>query len=277
MHRIAIWATKGGVGKSTVTAGLAHGLRDLNFKVGAMDLDITSTGLHRAFNLLPDLRLPLDTAAERILPLEIDGVKLFCLAWKLTEDACVGWREEGREATVLGEQRHIPGRRDFLTEILTRTVEWGELDFLLYDLPPSSGVETWVFFDSTPDLHGVIVVSQPSEISIVGLKKTIDFLKREERPILGLVENMAFYLCPHCGQESYPFSSRGKDLKHFAKHQGVPFLGSLPQSANTELLKPYFAQLAETVKGATPRVLKSDIRSLRRRVERGVIKGVLRL
>jgi len=277
MRKIALWATKGGVGKTTLTASLARALRDLGFKVGAMDLDITSTGLHKAFSLPGDLRLGLDTSAEKMLPIEKDGVKLFCLAWKLTEDVCVGWREEGKKMEVLGEKKWFPGRKDFLEEVLTKTVEWGDLDFLLYDLPPSSGTDTWVFFDQAPDLYGIIAISQPSAISVVGLKKTIDFIKREQRPILGLVENMASFICPECGKETYPFTSDRIDLKEFARKAKIPFLCSIPQCPDMERLEPHFRRLAEEVLNAEPKVLRQDVFSMKDRLERGIIKGVLRI
>ena len=80
-----------------MTAGLANSLRDLGFRVGAMDVDITSTGLHKAFSLSGDLRVGLHTRSSSTVPIQRDGVKLYCLAWRLTEDSCVGWKEEGSE------------------------------------------------------------------------------------------------------------------------------------------------------------------------------------
>lgn len=276
MRQIALWATKGGVGKSTVTAGLANALRDLGLRVGAMDLDITSTGLHKAFSLPGDLRVGLRTSSSSTTPIERDGIKLYCLAWRLTEDSCVGWREEGSERVIMGERRTIPGRKDFLEELLTKTIDWGELDFLLYDLPPSSGTETWVFFEQTPNLYGVILLSQPSEISVVGLKKTVDFLKRQERPILGLVENMAFALCPCCNTSFYPFASDKVDLKRFCEEAKLPLLATIPQ-ASTEQLKPYFAQLADAVVNSKPKIFKQEVFSLSSRLTRKIIKTGLGL
>lgn len=276
MRQIALWATKGGVGKSTVTAGLANALRDLGLRVGAMDLDITSTGLHKAFSLPGDLRVGLRTSSSSTTPIERDGIKLYCLAWRLTEDSCVGWREEGSERVIMGERRPIPGRKDFLRELLTKTIDWGDLDFLLYDLPPSSGTETWVFFDQTPNLYGVILLCQPAEIAVVGLKKTLDFLKREERPILGLVSNMDGYLCRH-GTVEYQFLSPRVDLERFAKEQKIQFLGSIPQSGEMERVKPHFAKLAQEVIKSKPKVLKQDVLSALSRLERGAIKTVLRI
>lgn len=277
MIEIALWSCKGGTGKSTVTAGLAKALADKGLKVGAMDLDVTSTGLHKAFFLPGNLRVGLSTGAEKMLPLSIEGIKLFCLAWKFTEDACVGWREEGIEEIVAGERKRFPGRKDFLEEVLTKTIDWGnDLDFLLYDLPPSSGTDIFVFFDKTPDLYGVILVSQPSEISVVGLRKTIDFLKREEKPILGLVSNQDGFLNRH-GETEWQFLSPRVDLKKLAKEGKIQFLVSIPQCGNMEKVKPYFGRLAEEVLSSKPKVLRKEVFSLKGKLEREIIKGVLRI
>ncbi|MBA7627471.1 Iron-sulfur cluster carrier protein [subsurface metagenome] len=147
----------------------------------------------------------------------------------------------------------------------------------MLDLPPSTSDETFSFFNCLPDLLGVILISQPSEISVVGLRKTIDFLKREEKPILGLVENMALCLCPQCGAEFYPFVSGGVDLKKLARQEGIPFLVSIPQVDTMDKLKPYFDGLAEKVIRAEGKVLKQDVLSIGAKLERAVIKKGLGL
>lgn len=213
-----------------------------------------------------------------MLPPVIDGIKLFCLSSKFTEDAAVGWIETEREIN-LGDGSKVvdKGRRGFIKEILTSAIDWGELDYLICDLPPASGTEVLSFFDYLQDLYGVILVSQPSEIAVVGLRKTVDYLKTNQKPILGLVENMALCLCPHCGKEFYPFISPGVDLKKLAQEEHIPFLVSIPQVSDMRELKPYFDELADKIIKAEARVLKQDVLSIGAKLERAVIKKGLGL
>ncbi|GAI96514.1 unnamed protein product, partial [marine sediment metagenome] len=128
-----------------------------------------------------------------------------------------------------------------------------------------------------PELYGVILVSQPSEIATVGLRKTVDFLKSNRNPILGLVENMAMCLCPQCGATFYPFTSPRVDLRTLAREDGIPFLLSFPQVSEMSQLKPYFDELAEKVIKAEGKVLKQDVLTMGARLERTIIKKGLRL
>jgi len=140
------------------------------------------------------------------------------------------------------------------------------------DLPPSTSEETFTFFDCIPDLYGVVLVSQPSEIACVGLLKTIDFLKNQQIPICGLVENMSSCLCPYCGKEFYPFTSKGVDLKQLAKSNNVPYLLSIPQVDSMDKLEPYFLSLAKMVLGAQGKAVDQYMFSKRAKVKRGVLK-----
>lgn len=276
---IAIFSVKGGVGKSTISAGLCYALRDKGYKdkVGYQEVDISGTSGHRAFGVNPP-RLGLDTKNQKLLPPLVDGIRMFPLASKFTESACVGWRSSDRELQLSSGDKVIDkGRTGFIEEILTRAVDWGDVEWLVLDLPPSTSDETFAFFKCLPDLYGVVLISQPSEISVVGLRKTIDFLKTNQKSILGLVENMAVCLCPQCGAEFYPFVSAGVDLKKLAREEGIPFLVSIPQVSDMSQLKPYFDELAEKVIKAEGKVLKQDVLSMGARLERGIIKKGLGL
>ena len=275
MIKIAVYSVKGGVGKSSVSAGLCYALRDLGLRVGYCEIDISGTSGHKAFGLKAPPLIELDTFQEKMIPPLVNGVRVFCLASKFTEDSAVGWRDMDREVQLSNGHKVVDkGRRGFIEEILTKTIDWVDTEWVVYDLPPSTSTEVWAYFNYIEDLFGVIVVSQPSEISVVGLKKTIDFLKREQRPILGMVSNMDGYLCKH-GEVEYQFTSPRVDLKALAKQEKIRFLVSIPQSGNIETLKPYFATLAEQVLQAEPKVLKKDQFSLRERTERRLIKGIL--
>ncbi len=276
MLKIAVFAVKGGVGKSTVSAGLCYALRDKGYRVGYLEVDISGTSGHRAFGIDPP-RLGLGTKNQKLIPPLVDGIRMFPLASKFTEDAAVGWRSADRELQVGGDKVIDKGRTGFIEEILTRAVDWGDTEWLVLDLPPSTSDETFAFFNCLPDLYGVILVSQPSAIATVGLRKTIDFLKSNQKPILGLVENMGMCLCPQCGAEFYPFVSAGVDLKKLAREEGIPFLVSIPQVDDMNKLKPYFSELADKVIKAEGKVLKQDVLSMTARLERAVIKKGLGL
>jgi ATP-binding protein involved in chromosome partitioning len=276
MRKVAVQSVKGGVGKSTVSAGLCYALRDLGQQVGYLELDISGTSGHRAFGLDPQSmpRLGLKTETSQLVPPTIQGIKMYPLAMKFTEDFSVAWRESDQNILLSGGDTAInTGRRGFIQETLTRGVDWGELDWLVIDLPPSTGQDVMNFYAYIEDLFGVLLISQPSEIAVVGLKKTIDFLKTEERPIIGLVENMGRVLCPHCRKEFYPFTSRGVDLHKLADKEGIPFLVSIPQVDSMERLQPYFAELSRKIMGAKPKVFRQDVFSGRRRLVRD-LQGV---
>jgi len=274
MRKIAIWRVKGGCGKSTVCAGLCYSLRDKGFKVGYLEIDLSGTSGHRAFGIDPP-RLNLDTREGKLIPPVVEGIKMFPLASHFSEEACVAWRM-GQTEIDLGDQRElVPGKVDFIKSILTDAVDWGDLHWLILDLPPSSDDSTFTFFEVLTDLYGVILVTQPSRISVVGMTKTLDFLKVNGKPILGLVENMAFALCPHCGGEFYPFTSERAEIDKLAKKEGLPVLGSIPQAQDMGQLKSYFDELASRLVKTRPRVLRHKVFSKRvrargKRVEVGL-------
>lgn len=277
MQKIAVQSVKGGVGKSTISAGLCYALRDKGYKVGYLEVDISGTSGHRAFGVDPP-KLGLDTKNQKLIPPLVDGIRMFPLASKFTESACVGWRSSDRELQLSSGDKVVDkGRTGFIEEILTRAVDWGDTEWLVLDLPPSTSDETFAFFKCLPELYGVILVSQPSSISVVGLRKTIDFLKTNQRPILGLVENMGKVLCPYCSQEFYSFTSSAVDLKKLAREESIPFLVSIPQVSDMSQLKPYFDELAEKVIKAEGKVLKQAVLSRGARLERGIIKKGLGL
>jgi hypothetical protein len=139
----------------------------------------------------------------------------------------------------------------------------------------NSNEETFTFFECIPDLYGVVLVSQPSEIACVGLLKTIDFLKNEQVPVLGIVENMAACLCPFCNKEFYPFTSKGVDLKKLAKDRDIPYLLSIPQVDSMEKLEPYFLSLAKMVVAGPGKVVDQYVFSKRAQLKRSVVKTTL--
>lgn len=277
MQKIAVWSVKGGCGKSTISAGLCYALRDMGYKVGYQEVDTSGQSGHKAFRLSAAPKLGLDTANSRIIPPVVDGIRLYCLASRFAEEAAVGWRgSDIKRKLSNGEEIIDKGRRGFIEETLTRGVDWKDTECIIYDLPPSTSDETFAYFDFIVDLQGVILISQPSQISVIGLMKTIDFLKTKQMPICGIVENMAYFLTPD-GQSFYPFVSPGVDVKKLAQDKGIAFLVSIPQVDSMDRLKPYFDELADKVIHSKGKVYKQEVLSTRAKLERAVIKKGLGL
>ena len=303
MKKIAIVALKGGVGKSSMVAGLGLALVEKRFKVGFLDIDVTGSNLFSALNLPHSPKWKLDTANEKVVVPEVNGYWLLSIASHAGEEYAVLW--EGSHHRELVDARNRLGelkimvdscgvtmeeleavRRGiddvlasskwrFVSELLSELiVTWPErLDFLIADLPPSTSNEMFSFFEQVKDLFGVIIVSQPTEISTIGLLRTIDLLRHKQIPIIGLVANQDGFLTRH-GEIEYQFLSPYVDLREIAKKAEIPFLVSIPQTGESLKLKPYFSELAEKVIGSRPVVLKEI--TFTKRLKRKVIKGIAR-
>jgi Mrp family chromosome partitioning ATPase len=143
--------------------------------------------------------------------------------------------------------------------MLSTQVEWPEdTEILLADMPPSTASEVFSFFDNMSGLLGCLIVTQPSEISALGMTRTIDFLRHKQIPIMGLVTMMDGYLCPHCGKVSHQLLSPKLAMEKVARECGVPFLISIPQTPDVGLLKPYFDRLAKMILKCRPITLRKQ-------------------
>jgi ATP-binding protein involved in chromosome partitioning len=208
-HRtlIAIGSGKGGVGKSTVTANLAVARARAGEKVGLIDADVygpsqpTLLGKHDK----PEGR------DDKLLPAEAHGIKFLSLGQLVSPGHALAWR--GPMAT---------GALANLVE-----AEWGDAELLLVDLPPGTGdVQLSLIQRSRP--AGAVIVSTPQDLSLIDARRAVDLFNKTSVPVLGVIENMATYICPHCGEQSHPFGSGGAEAA--ADEMGVPFLGRLPLS-----------------------------------------------
>jgi len=304
MKKIAIVALKGGVGKSSVVAGLGLALVVKKFKVGLLDIDITGSNLFSALGLEHSPKWRLDSVNERIVVPEVNGFWLLSIASHVGEEYAVLWegshnaeltdaRDRIKQIAIHSLHTQKPDieslesiRRQiddvlasskwrFVSELLSdEIVTWPEpLDFMIADLPPSTSNEMFSFFDQVKDLFGVVIVSQPAKISSIGLERTIDLLRTRQIPIIGLVANQDGFLNKH-GEIEYQFLSPRVDLKEVAKKADIPFLASIPQTGDGEILKPYFLELAEKVIDSKPVVLK-EVTTMRR-LKRKVVKGIAR-
>jgi len=208
-HKIAIISGKGGVGKSTVTVNLAAAFAMQGKRVGILDADIHGPSVPRLLGLEGK---QAKTGPTGTFPVEGPlGLKVMSIDFFLAEQMPTIWRGPLKMKAI----------RQFLTEIV-----WGELDYLFIDLPPGTGDEPLSIAQLLPDLGGVIIVTMPSVLSSSIVKKAITFAQTMKLPIIGVVENMSGFVCPHCGTKTEIFQSGG-GIK-LAQEEGVRFLGSIP-------------------------------------------------
>jgi len=205
-HVIAISSGKGGVGKSTVAVNLACAIALTGAKVGLMDADLYG----------PNIPMMMGSAAGpeqrdgKIIPAESYGVKLISMAYLVPEEAPLVWR---------GPMVH-----QYL-QAFFRDVLWGDLDYLLIDLPPGTG-DVQLSLSQMVPLAGAITVTTPQEVALHDVRKGMAMFQKVNVPLLGIIENMSFFLCGHCGERTEIFSHGGG--KRAAEKVGVPFLGSIP-------------------------------------------------
>jgi len=208
-HKIAIISGKGGVGKSTVTVNLAAAFAKKGFKVGVLDADIHGPSVPK---LLGVDGHTAKTTAVGVLPVAGPlGIEVMSIDFFLPEQAPTIWRGPLKMRAI----------RQFLVDIV-----WGELDFLFIDLPPGTGDEPLSIAQLLPELDGVVIVTMPTGLSSIVVKKAITFAERLNMPIIGVVENMSGFICPHCGKKTEIFGSGGGEK--MSREVGVPFLGSIP-------------------------------------------------
>jgi len=211
-QKIVVLSGKGGVGKSTVTVNLAIALASQGHpgRVGVLDADITGPTIPK---MLGVRGLRLDVGQPGIIPARGPlGTRAVSMDFLLPSDETpVIWRGPLKSMAI----------RQFLSEVL-----WGDLDFLLVDLPPGTGDEALTVMQSIPNIGGVVIVTIPSEVSQLVVKKAVTFTGQLKAPILGIVENMSGFICPKCGTEISIFRTGGGEK--IAEELGVPFLGKIP-------------------------------------------------
>jgi ATP-binding protein involved in chromosome partitioning len=211
-NRIAIVSGKGGVGKSTVTAGIALKLAKEGYSVGVLDADVSGPNMP---HLLGVETKKIGACAEGLLPVEAAyGIKVTSMESLIeSSDSPVIWRGPVRSSLI----------NQFLSDVI-----WGELDFLLVDLPPGTGDEPLSIMQIIP-LTGLVVVSTPSSLSILDVSKIVNMANMMKVKILGVVENMAYYECPGCQMKVFPFGEN--TVKGLCEKYGLTLLGSIPIDA----------------------------------------------
>jgi len=204
---IAVASGKGGVGKSTTAVNLALGLRDLGLKVGMLDADIYGPSLPK---LLAIKEKPQTIGGTRLKPIDRYGLSVMSIGFLIDEETPMIWRG--------------PMVMSAITQML-REVEWGKLDVMVVDMPPGTGDAQLTMAQQVP-LKGAVIVSTPQDLALIDARRGVAMFKRVNVPVLGIVENMSYFLCPSCGTRSDIFGHGG--ARQEAERQGVPFLGEVP-------------------------------------------------
>jgi ATP-binding protein involved in chromosome partitioning len=204
---IAVASGKGGVGKSTTAVNLALGLRDLGLKVGMLDADIYGPSLPK---LLAIREKPQTVGGTRLKPIDRYGLTVMSIGFLIDEETPMIWRG--------------PMVMSAITQML-REVEWGKLDVMVVDMPPGTGDAQLTMAQQVP-LRGAVIVSTPQDLALIDARRGVAMFKRVNVPVLGVVENMSYFLCPSCGTRSDIFGHGGAHKE--AERLGVPFLGEVP-------------------------------------------------
>ena len=204
---IAVASGKGGVGKSTTALNLALGLRDLGLRVGLLDADIYGPSVPRLTGVREKPQLNDD---RKMIPLKRFGLSIMSIGFLVEEETAMIWRG--------------PMVMSAVTQML-RDVAWGTLDVLVVDMPPGTGDAQLTLAQNVP-LKGAIIISTPQDLSLIDARRGLAMFKKVNVPVLGIIENMSYFQCPHCGTQSDIFGHGG--ARHEAERLGVPFLGEIP-------------------------------------------------
>jgi ATP-binding protein involved in chromosome partitioning len=205
---VAVASGKGGVGKSTVAANLALGLKANGLRVGVLDADIYGPSMPRMLGI--SHQRPQSRDGKTLQPLENYGLRVMSMGFLVPEDTPMIWRG--------------PMVMSALQQML-REVDWGELDIMIVDMPPGTGDAQLTMAQQVP-LAGAVIVSTPQDIALLDARKGLNMFQKVDVPVLGIVENMSYFVCPHCGGRSEIFAHGG--ARREAERLGAEFLGEVP-------------------------------------------------
>jgi len=209
-HSIIVMSGKGGVGKTSVAVNLAWLLAENGKKVGIMDIDLHGPNIAKMLGIEKKFLIGRDNNIE---PVKVtDNLSAVSIALSGSNpDQPIIWRGPMKAGVI----------RQFLSEVL-----WGELDYLVIDAPPGTGDEPLSAIQSIPGLTGAVIVTTPQDVAILDSRKSVLFAYQLNIPVIGIIENMSGFICPHCGKESEPFKKGGGEKA--AKDLNAPFLGRIP-------------------------------------------------
>ena len=208
-HIIAIASGKGGVGKSTTAVNLALALKAIGARVGLLDADIYGPSQQLMLGI-PAGRRPEQQGGQYLLPVEAYGLKTMSMGYLVEERTPMVWRG--------------PMAGGALAQMLEQTL-WGELDYLVIDMPPGTG-DIQLTLSQKAKVSGAVIVTTPQDIALLDARKGIEMFRKVDVPVLGIIENMSVHICSECGHREPIFGEHGGDL--IARDYGVPLLASLP-------------------------------------------------
>jgi ATP-binding protein involved in chromosome partitioning len=250
-HLVAVASGKGGVGKSTTAVNLALGLKSLGLSVAILDADVYGPSMPRLLGLKGKPKIAEGTA-KTMLPMEAWSLKAMSIGFLVEEDTPMIWRG--------------PMVMSALMQML-RDVAWGEVDIMIIDMPPGTGDAQLTLAQQTP-LSGAVIVSTPQDLALIDARKGLNMFKRVNVPVLGIVENMSYFVCTKCGERHEIFGHGGARAE--AERLGVPFLGEVPLDAKLRER----SDLGEPVAAAEPQSLLAQIyRSMAEQIWAAVSAG----
>jgi len=231
-HKILVMSGKGGVGKSTVAVNLAVALSLAGKQVGLLDVDIHGPSVPKMLGIEG---MPIASEMGSILPVELGDMKVMSIGLLLEgKDEAVIWRGPMKMRVI----------KQFLKD-----VAWGELDYLVIDSPPGTGDEPLSICQMIDNTDGAIIVTTPQEIALADVRRSVNFCRRLHLPVLGVIENMSGFICPHCGQTTDIFKTVGG--RRMAEEMHVPFLGTIPMDPQVVQAcdngRPYIHHYAQSV------------------------------
>lgn len=210
-HKIIVLSGKGGVGKSTVAVNLAVSLAEKKFRTGLLDIDIHGPSVPKLLGI--ETGQVMGVKDSKMIPVDYnDHLKVISIGFLLQDqDTAVIWRGPMKYTVI----------KQFLAD-----VEWGDLDYLIVDSPPGTGDEPLSICQLIENADGAVVVTTPQDVALIDVRKSISFCKQLNMPVIGVIENMSGFTCPHCGKVTDIFKNGGGEK--MAGDMGVPFLGSIP-------------------------------------------------
>jgi ATP-binding protein involved in chromosome partitioning len=210
-HKIIVLSGKGGVGKSTVAVNLAVSLAEKKFKTGLLDIDIHGPSVPKLLGI--DGGQVMGARNGKMTPVEYNEyLKVISIGFLLQDnDTAVIWRGPMKYTVI----------KQFLAD-----VDWGDLDYLIVDSPPGTGDEPLSICQLIENADGAVVVTTPQDVALIDVRKSVNFCKQLNMPVIGVIENMSGFTCPHCGKETDIFKNGGGEK--MAGDMDVPFLGSIP-------------------------------------------------
>jgi ATP-binding protein involved in chromosome partitioning len=247
-HIIAVASGKGGVGKSTTAVNLALALHNSGNKVGLLDADIYGPSQQLMLGVADDVK-PGQKDGQYLLPIEAYGLKTMSMGYLVNDKTPMVWRG--------------PMAGGALAQMLEQTL-WGELDYLVIDMPPGTG-DIQLTLSQKAKVAGAVIVTTPQDIALLDAQKGIEMFSKVDVPILGIVENMAVHICSECGHAEHIFGDRGGE--RIAQDYGVPLLGSLP----------LLLSIREQTDAGTPAVVaepESEVTAIYSAIAAGVIAAL---